>query len=183
MAFLGLLKQLRARFGADAVAAALPTWGDELAAICGERLSKTEWYPYDAFVQLLEGSERDFGDGDGALVSVLGEGAARSDLGGGAFSILRVLASPRHLIGSCERVWPRYYEHAGRMVALATEPNDTVLRILDFPTMARLHCRMMEGWMISAMAQLGARVAPGGRETVCVSDGGPFHEFRCRWTT
>lgn len=69
------------------------------------------------------------------------------------------------------------------MVALATEPNDTVLRILDFPTMARLHCRMMEGWMISAMAQLGARVAPGGRETVCVSDGGPFHEFRCRWTT
>ena len=85
MAFLGLLKQLRARFGADAVAAALPTWGDELAAICGERLSKTEWYPYAAFVQLLEGSERDFGDGDGALVSVLGEGASRSDLGGGAF--------------------------------------------------------------------------------------------------
>jgi hypothetical protein len=42
---------------------------------------------------------------------------------------------------------------------------------------------MMEGWMISAMAQLGAKVLPGGRETQCVRDGGPYHEFRCQWTT
>ena len=183
MALLGPLKQLRAQFGAEAVAAALPGWGPELAAACASRVNKTDWYPYVAFVQLLEGAEREFGTGDLSLVSTLGEAAARTDLSGGAFSILRVLASPRHLISSCERVWPRYYDRAGRMIAIAREPEETVLRILDFPSMARAHCRMMEGWMISAMAQLGAKVLPGGRETQCVRDGGPYHEFRCQWTT
>lgn len=183
MAFLGLLKQLREQFGAETVAAAIPTWGPNVAKVCASRVSKTDWYPYAAFVELLEGAERDFGDGDGVLVSSLGEAAARRDLGGGAFSILRVLSSPRHLIGSCERVWPRYYDNAGRMIAVAREPANTVLRILDFPTMARMHCRMMEGWMTSAMSQLGAKVLPGGRETQCTHDGAPHHEFWCQWTT
>jgi hypothetical protein len=26
-------------------------------------------------------------------------------------------------------------------------------------------------------------VLPGGRETACVRDGAPYHEFRCQWTT
>lgn len=182
MAFLGLLKQLRAQFGADTVSAALPRWGPGIAKVCASRVSKTDWYPYGAFVELLEGAEGELGTGNGALVSSLGEAAAHRDLGGGAFSILRVLSSPRHLIGSCERVWPRYYDNAGRMIAVARDPQNTVLRILDFPGMARMHCRMMEGWMISAMAQLGAKVVPGGREVACMHDGAPHHEFWCRWT-
>lgn len=181
MAFLGLLKQLRTQFGAAAVADAIPSWGVGIAEVCAHRLGKTDWYPYAAFVELLEGAERDFGTGDGALVRSVGEAAARRDLSGGAFSILRVLSSPRHLIGSCERVWPRYYDNAGRMIAVAREPDNTVLRILEFPTMARMHCRMMEGWMTSAMSQLGADVLPGGRETMCMHDGAAHHEFSCQW--
>ncbi len=183
MAFLGLLKQLRARFGGEALAPVLPTWGPALAQVVASRVGKTDWYPYPALVELLDGAERELGSGDGSLVASLGEGAARSDLSGGAFSILRMLGSPRHLIGSCERVWPRYYQNAGRMIAVAREPDNTVLRIVDFPGMAPMHCRMMEGWMRSAMTQLGATVLPGGRETTCTSTGGPWHEFACRWTS
>ncbi len=183
MAFLGLLEQLRGRFGAASIGAALQRWGPAIAAATASRIAKTEWYPYAALVELLVGAEAEFGTGDGALVRALGEGAAKRDLGGGTFSVLRVLASPRHLISSCERVWPRYYLNAGKMIAVRTEPTSTVLRIVDFPTMAPQHCRMMEGWMTSAMAQLGAQVLPGGRETACVSQGAPFHEFSCAWTT
>ena len=181
MAFLGVLKQLRSAEDPERVSAAMRGWGRELATVSAERIVRTDWYPYEAFAQLLEGAERDLGDGTGALSRELGIAAAKSDLRG-AFAVLKLLASPQHLIGSCERVWPRYYRNAGRMIAIATRPENTVLRILDFPTMSPAHCRMMEGWMISAMDVLGARVLPGACERECVTTGGKHHEFVCKWT-
>ena len=53
--------------------------------------------------------------------------------------------------------------------------------LLEFPTMVREHCRMMEGWMISAMEVLGATVLPGAQESTCMADKGPYHEFVCKW--
>ncbi len=180
MAFSGVLKELRARVGAERLRIAARGWGDELAIVLAEPVVRSEWYSYVAFAQLLAGAERELGDGSGALCRELGGAAAKRDLGG-AFSVLRYLASPQHLIGSCERVWPRYYRNAGRMEAVATRPENTVLRISDFPGMAEQHCRLMEGWMISAMQTLGAIVNPGAAERACASRGGDVHEFACTW--
>ncbi|HET6582188.1 MAG TPA: hypothetical protein VFG69_02050 [Nannocystaceae bacterium] len=180
MAFLGVLAGLRAAEDPERVTAAMRGWGEAIATVSAERIVRTEWYPYEAFAQLLEGADRDLGDGKGALCFELGVAAAKSDLRG-AFAVLKLLASPQHLIGSCERVWPRYYRNAGRMIAAATRPENTVLRILDFPTMSPAHCRMMEGWMTSAMAVLGATVLPGAGERECAAKGGKHHEFACAW--
>lgn len=180
MAFLGVLGELRRLAGVQRVTTKLPTWGDAIAKVTSQRVERNEWYPYSAFAQLLAGADRDLGDNDGALCSRLGFAAAKRDLGG-AFAVLKLLASPQHLIGSCERVWPRYYRDAGRMEAVSTLPTRTILRIHAFPDMAPHHCRMMEGWMISAMEELGANVLPGARESACMSSGAPFHEFACTW--
>jgi hypothetical protein len=180
MAFLGVLKHLRGAAGPDHIAQVMPSWGAAIASVTAERIVGTDWYSYDAFAQLLRGAERELGDGSGALSRELGYAAAKSDLRG-VFSMLKLLASPQHLIGACERVWPRYYRNAGRMIAVASRPENTVLRILEFPTMVREHCRMMEGWMISAMEVLGATVLPGAQESTCMADKGPYHEFVCKW--
>jgi hypothetical protein len=58
---------------------------------------------------------------------------------------------------------------------------NTVLRIYDFPGMDKAHCMLMEAWMIAAMDVIGVRVLPDAHETVCMSEGGPYHEFWCRW--
>jgi hypothetical protein len=78
-------------------------------------------------------------------------------------------------------VWPSYYRNAGRMEAITWSPDDTTLRIFDFPLMHPAHCRLMEGWMISTMKQIGVRVNDGAAETECPSRGGRWHEFRCTW--
>jgi hypothetical protein len=39
----------------------------------------------------------------------------------------------------------------------------------------------MEGWMMGAMAVLGAEVNDDARETKCCSRGDAWHEFACTW--
>ncbi len=181
MALVGILRELRTRFGADRLQPLVGSWGPVIAGVCAGRVDRTEWYPYEALVELLRGCDRSFGDGSGALCSDLGRSAGERDLSG-AFSILRLLGSPQRLIGSCGRVWDRYYRNAGYMEAIAVDPERTVLRIHNFPAMAPEHCRMMEGWMISAMNTIGVHVLPGAHESECTSRGGAYHEFTCRWT-
>jgi len=114
-------------------------------------------------------------------VDGVGEIAGRRDLG----SILRVyvaLSSPERLIRSCAKIWPSYYRNAGRMEAVTWSPENTTLRIHDFPAMSHHHCRLMEGWMISTMQTIGFQPSNDARETRCPSRGDAWHEFSCRWT-
>jgi hypothetical protein len=67
------------------------------------------------------------------------------------------------------------------MEAVTWEPNDTTLRIYDFPEMDPAHCRLMEGWMVSTMRSIGFYVNDDAFEQKCMSTGGPYHEFHCTW--
>jgi hypothetical protein len=139
------------------------------------------WYPYAAFSGFLVAADRALGIGDGKTCRAMGEAAGKRDL----TTILKVyvaLASVERLIRSCEKIWPSYYRNAGRMEALTWRPEETVLRIYDFPDMHAAHCRLMEGWMISTMATIGFRVSDDARETACTARGDAHHEFRCTWT-
>lgn len=150
-------------------------------AALGQPIRKLAWYPYRAYVDFLEAIDRRLGHGDTAYGRELGMMAGERDLGT-IFRIYVALASPERLIRSCTRVWEGYYRNAGRMEAVAWEPQETLLRIYDFPAMAPIHCRLMEGWMLKTMATIGCKVLPGAKETACCSAGDEHHEFLARWT-
>ena len=76
-----------------------------------------------------------------------------------------------------------YTDGCGYMEAVDVRQERTVLRITGFPEMDPAHCRMMEGWMIAAMDVIGARVLPGAKETACMTEGAPYHEFSCNLGT
>jgi hypothetical protein len=180
-AFLGILKHLRDRYGAPAVAAALEGADPATRQVTARRLHKLQWYPYEAYIGLVQAAVDVFGDGDPVYARTLGEVAADRDLST-VFKLFRRLYGPQRLIRACGRVWNQYYRNAGSMSALNAEPDDTRLRIVDFDGMHPLHCRLMEGWMIGSMRILGAEVAGDGRESACTSRGDPHHEFSCTWT-
>lgn len=181
-AFLGILKQLKQRSSSS---------GDRFerfaqtlqsnTPVLSQRIRKTAWYPYDGFVALLVAADAEYGRGDLDLCRVLGSGSAKLDLGT-VFRIFASLASPEHLIKACGRVWGRYYRNAGVMKATAWSPEKTTLEISGFAGMHPGHCRLMEGWMISAMKIIGAEVGPEARETRCCSRGDDVHEFCATWT-
>jgi len=180
-AFLGLIRYVKEHHGADEVRRVAEAAPVETRAALAEPIAIDSWYPYAAYVGLLRALDRALGQGDGAYCRLLGSVAGQRDAGT-IFRVYIAVASAERLIRSCERIWPTYYRNAGRMVATAWSPDDTVLRIDDFPSMDPLHCRLMEGWMIATMDSIGYRVNDDARESRCPSRGDAYHEFRCSWT-
>ncbi|MBZ0118908.1 MAG: hypothetical protein K8H88_18060 [Sandaracinaceae bacterium] len=153
-----------------------------LAAVLEGRIAQAAWYPYAVYVELLRLTDLQLGKGDLEVCRELGQWAGAQDLGS-MFKIYAMLASADRLIRSSKLVWPQYYKNCGEMQALSTAPGDTRLRITGFSAMDPSHCRLMEGWMIATMAQIGCHVNRDGRETTCTSRGDPHHEFACTWST
>jgi hypothetical protein len=179
-AFLGVLKHVRVAFGADAVSEAIASAPSATREVMSRRVLKLRWYPYDAYAGFLRLLADRFASGNLDYCRELGAVAAYRDLNT-VLKIFRVLYGPQRLIQSCTRVWAQYYRNAGAMTAISSEPHDTRLRIDNFPTMDPAHCKLMEGWMMGAMAVLGAEVNDDGRETMCCSRGDAWHEFACTW--
>jgi hypothetical protein len=179
-AFLGLIRHIKDAHGPDVLREIVNEASAETRAVFATPIKVMGWYPYPALVGFLGAAERRLGKGQ-PYCRELGAVAGRRDLGT-IFRIYRALASPEHLIRACHKVWPSYYRNAGEMVAVSWSPDDTLLRILDFPKMHPHHCRLMEGWMAATMENIGVRIGPGARETECPCRGGRYHEFRCTWS-
>jgi hypothetical protein len=179
-AFLGLVRHVRDTLGSEGLQRLVELAGPHAQEVFSERISKLGWYPYGAFTSFLGAAEKTLPRTARGASFELGTVAGRRDLGT-VLKIYAAIASPERLIRACKLVWPSYFKHAGRMEAVAWEPQSTVLRIYDFPDMDRLHCRLMEGWMISTMESLGFAVGDDARQTLFMGDGAPHHEFRCTW--
>lgn len=178
-AFLGLIAYIRDTRGPDALSRVVQAAGAETQAAFSERIRKLGWYPYGAYARFLRAADAELGKGDLSFCEKLGTEASRRDLNT-VFAFFTRLYGPERLVRSCTRVWLHYYRDAGHMQAVSWDPDDTVLRIHDFPEMDPGHCRLMVGWMWRAMDLVGGRVITGS-ETLCTSSGGPYHEFTCRW--
>ncbi len=179
-AFLGLIRYVKDQHGQAALDAAVASGGLALRPIFSQPIRIMRWYPYDGFIAFLQALQRSVGQGDPRFYRALGAFAGERDLGT-VFRIYRALASPERLIRACEKVWPSYYRGAGRMEALRWTAEDTTLRIVEFPSMHPAHCRLMEGWMLSTMKQIGVAVDEGAAEVECAGKGGRWHEFHCTW--
>jgi hypothetical protein len=145
------------------------------------RVRASEWYPYAGFTGFLHGADKELDNGTRQLCRELGAIGGRRDIGT-AFRVFAAIASPERLIRACRMVWPSYYRDAGTMEALWWTADRTVLRISGFADMHPTHCRLMEGWMIATMEVIGCHVHEGAAETLCMSQGGSYHEFSCTWS-
>lgn len=180
-AFLGIIRHIKETHGTEALQRAVNGSGEETARIFQNRILHAHWYPYSTYSAFLSSLAREFGEGDPDYGRKLGANSGVRDVNT-VFRVYLALASPERLIRGCTKVWASYYRNAGTMEAISWAPTGTTLRITGFPEMARLHCELMEGWMIATMDALGLVVSADGRETRCTSRGDPFHEFSCTWT-
>ncbi len=180
MAFLGTARFVKRNHGEVMLSRIVADAGPEAQQTFGKQIDGLGLHPYAAFVGLLRSADRHLGNGDLSYCREIGDVAARHDLET-IFRVYKVRPEPEMMIRACTPIWGMYYQDSGYMETVDAAPEHTLLRITGFPEMDPAHCRLMEGWMIAAMDVIGVRVLPGAGETECVSTGGRFHEFRCRW--
>ncbi len=179
--FLGLIKHIKESRGADFLKEVLDQAGEVNRKIFSKRVLALGWYPYQGYVDLIRAIAKKMGNGDPAYFRKLGEVAASLDLGS-FLNVYKISGGPEELIQAAGMVWPGYYRNAGKMEVNSSQPENTVIRILDFPEMDPAHCRLMEGWITAAMVILGGKMVSPARETMCMSKGDSCHEFTFTWT-
>jgi hypothetical protein len=180
MAFLGAARHVRHSFGPAVLDEIVRDAGPAAQKTFSKRIDGLGLHPYEAFVGMLRSIDRHLGSGDLSYCRTLGDMAARVDLET-IYKVYAIRPSPEKMITACTPIWGMYTDGCGYMEAVDVRPENTVLRILDFSDMDPAHCRLMEGWMTAAMDFIGVNLLPGAGETECVSTGGRYHQFVCRW--
>lgn len=178
-AFLGLINQVRDAHGPGALIELKPLLPQATAQVFASRITHAHWYSYAGYVGFLRAITIRYGKGRPEYCRELGSGSGVRDINT-VFKIYLAIASTERLIRSCTKVWASSCRDAGTMEAIRWAPEDTMLRISDFPTMAPEHCLLMEGWMVATMNALGCDVLEP-RESMCAARGGTAHEFTCKW--
>jgi hypothetical protein len=179
LAFLGAASFIKKTFGEARLARIVADAGPATHETFSRKIDGLSLQPYASLVGLLHSADRHLGSGDLVFCKSLGELAAKSDLQT-IFRGYAVKPAPEDMIRACTPIWGMYTDEAGTMEAVATRPENTLVRIHDFPEMDPAHCRLLEGWMIAAMDFIGVRLIGAG-ERLCMSKGHPFHEFVCTW--
>ncbi len=180
-AFLGITKYIKDSHGKEILEKIIEQAGEAAKEAYGKKIITVVWYPYEAYIHLLRAADKVMGSGDLTFARELGIVAAKKDFDT-VYSMYKEKADPQTLINDSGLIWKSYYRDAGKMEAASSEPDNTILRIYDFPEMAPAHCRLMEGWMTQTMRLLGANLIEEVRETQCASEEAPYHEFKTRWS-
>jgi hypothetical protein len=174
---LKFIKHAQVPGGIPAVLATLPPGP---AATFASPLLASEWYPYDAYRELLRAIDATAGRGDLAAMATLGRFTARQDLAG-VFRVISVLASIPRILQSSSIFWSRYCD-AGAFEILDLADDRGTGRITGFPEIAPEHEAMLVGWIEGMGLAAGARTA--NVELACsVHRGDPHTEYRMRWSS
>jgi len=174
--FLGLIKHIKENGGPEFLQEVLEEAGEVTKRIFSKRVLALGWYPYQGYVDLIKAIDRKMGTGDLAYCWKLGEIAANLDLGS-FLNVYKISGGPEELIRAGSLVWPGYYRNAGQMQVVSSQPENTIIRIGDFPEMDPAHCKLMEGWITTAVIIMGAKLISEVKESKCMSKGDPYHEF------
>ena len=178
-AFLGFVSVIKKQGGTNLLEKIISAAGPTTAEVFASRIWGISWHPYDAFRHYLQAINTLMGEGDPSHMRSLGAAIGKVDLGT-IFKAYTRIASASMLIKACKPIWSSYYKNAGKMFAVSTEADNSVVHIEGFPQMEPLHCRLMEGWMASALESIGL-YSPDMREVECASTGSAFHTFHFTW--
>lgn len=95
--------------------------------------------------------------------------------------LMKFFVSPSAAFERVPEYWARHYD-IGRLeaVALHADEHYAVVRLHDFQ-IDRVYCRYLEGFFGRLFKFTFPRSEVTIKETVCMHEGGGFHEFTSRW--
>ena len=105
---------------------------------------KSQWYPFEIFVDLNESIDRLFGRGDLSVVKTLGRFGADANLTT-IYRLFYMVGTVKWIMDRAARLWDLHYD-SGRLLVVRQPGNAVELRIVKFATPHRTHCLSVQGW-------------------------------------
>ncbi len=175
----GRLSYVRRHHGEDAVERVLAALKDrEGAAAIARGPSRTEWYPFTWFIDLIECIDRVCGQGDGALYRPMAAQVAEDDMST-VYKVLFRFASPLFIVSRASEVWRNYYD-SGLMQIMDSRANSALLEVRGFETPHPAHCESVAGWAQRVIEMTGKKDAMARHEE-CRAKGHERCVFELSW--
>lgn len=102
-----------------------------VAPVYEQRILAADWYPYEAYAELLRVMDEEIGRGDLSLMPELGRFGAERDIRG-VLKIIATFSSVEKLIARGDWFWNRYCD-SGDSVVLESDSGRAVMALKDFP--------------------------------------------------
>lgn len=152
---------------------------DSVAPVYEQRILAADWYPYEAYAELLRVLDEKIGRGDLSLMPELGRFGAQRDIRG-VLKIIATFSSVEKLIARGDWFWNRYCD-TGDSVVLESDSGRAVMALKDFPGIAIQHCHLLTGWLEGLSSAVGGK-AVRVVKTRCVHRGDPWCQWDARWS-
>jgi hypothetical protein len=180
-ALLGFIKHIKSQsMGKEMLEKVIAALPEESREVCKRRVVAVAEYPYSVFYSFIRTADQTLGRGDFAYCKELGRATATRDIQG-LGQLFQRKAKTEDLFRAGDVYWKSYHINSGYWKVEDLNPDKTVVRIYEFPTMDTAHCRLMEGWMTQALTETGVQVFGEIKEFQCMSKGAPYHEFAGSW--
>lgn len=142
-------------------------------------IQKSEWYPFEAFIDLNLTIDRLYGTSDLSLVRTLGRFGADANLTT-IYRLFYAVGTVKWILDRAARLWDVHYD-AGKLLVVRHPGPEAEMRIVRFPTPHRAHCLSVMGWAERSIELSGGRDVTM-EETACRARGDEDCSFHARWT-
>jgi hypothetical protein len=116
---------------------------------------KSQWYPFELFLDLIETSDRVVGEGDGKLYRSMAARTAEDDLST-VYKVFFRFMQPMYGIGKAAELWSAYYS-SGKLKMTPLDPSKIELEIIDFESPHWAHCESVLGWAQRSIELTGVK--------------------------
>jgi hypothetical protein len=178
MAILGLFRIVKELAGKDRIGELIAGLPASDQSLYERPILAGEWYPYEAYANLLAAVTRSLGGGRHEFTASLGRSAAEMDVGT-IFKIVSVILSPRRALQAAGMLWSRYCD-TGRFVMTRIDDESGEGHIESFLGISSEHERLLTGWIEGIGSAAGAR-EPQVTLVASVHGGAPVTGYRMRW--
>lgn len=164
--------------GSAGIERMLPQCSVELRATIEGGVHKARWYPFEQFIELISTIDRLFGKGDLGLVEELARHGADANLTT-IYRLFYKVGTTHWILGRAVRLWSAHYD-TGYLEVMTRGPKTAVLRIRNFDTPHKIHCRSVMGWTKRSIELSGGKRVES-IETKCRLSGDEFCQLESTW--
>jgi len=151
----------------------------EYAEVLRKGVLKSEWYPFELYLELIRHIDAVCGTGDGSLYPVMAAQAAQDDLTT-IYKVFFRIATPAFILSKARRIWSQYYD-TGELVVVEHVAGRAIMEVRDFEAPHRAHCSSIAGWMQQCIVMTGASDA-AVQHLSCRAQGDQRCMFSATWT-